>query len=213
MTKAMLRFITCDKTKMALAVTTWYCFFGLTAKAQKEPFTSRFYFPALIGLNIPDNDNGFKTNSGFNLNTAVEYRPMYTNAMFYRFNYDAVGNKYLAKASAAPTNAIKAKMQISFFNIGVGYRVKIKRMNWYVLAQPGLALTTFNKVLPLNNNFEVTQVNTRNFNLKLCLGAEYYIVPHFAIIAEPSFYRLTGGATLPNNSIFNINIGFTTTLF
>jgi hypothetical protein len=96
--------------------------FALPAACQTETFASRIYFPGAIGINILSGDEQTSMRSGFSLVTAIEYRPKYTNAIFFRFNYDALSNKYNSFASQIPTNVTQGKLTANFFMLGLGYR-------------------------------------------------------------------------------------------
>lgn len=190
------------------------CLFGFKASAQKEPFTSRIYFPALVGLNFTTNGNAeLYIKKGITLNTAIEYRPTYVNSLFYRFNYDALTDHYHDRAHRLHSNVKQGTLHTTFFDLGTGYRRKFKKIGLYLLLQPGIAIQSFDQVAVVNNGYSLTQVKENSANLKITTGAEYYIVPHFAIIAEPAYYRLFNGDNKIGNSVFGISVGFTTTLF
>jgi hypothetical protein len=194
------------------------CFLALITSdhlfAQTEKFTSRLYFPGGIGYNAVNSDASciaFK--NGFSLNTGAEYRPKYINAVFYRFNYDVLNSSYTHN-SFINTNVSNGKFTSNCFVLGAGYRMSYKGMGLYALTQPGLISHGYNKVTYLpNNEFTVSNATQHNAIMKLAAGVEYYIAPHFALVLEPSYYQNLSNKSNLTPSFFNINIGFTTTLF
>ena len=189
------------------------CLCWLNVHAQKEPFTSRIYFPGLVGLNFPAGNSGrLPVKNGFTINTALEYRPVYANAIFFRFNYDALTNSYQDKTALFPTNVRQGKVHTNFFNVGAGYRIKRKKIGWYGLVQPGISVKSFDRVTNQTGGYALTQITNKRFNVKVTAGAEYYLAPHFALIAEPCYY-LVNSKTNRSNSVSGLSIGFTTTLF
>jgi Outer membrane protein beta-barrel domain len=185
------------------------------AVCQTEKFSSRIFFPGLIGLNIPSGDEQTSIKSGFSLVTAIEYRPKYTNNIFFRFNYDALSNKYKSFANQVPTNVTQGKLNADFFLLGVGYRRQVNGIGIYALFQPGLNTSNYNTVSNSTTGVSVGSISNNHLSFKFSTGIEYYIVPHFALVAEPSFYHLLqnrNSVTL-NPNYLSYNIGFTTTLF
>ena len=186
--------------------------------AQIEPVesvTSKFYFPALIGIGIPlDNDNTILKHGSI-LNTALEFRPVYANAFFFRFNYDALNNSYVSPMINLPTNVVRGKVSASFFLAGCGYRWQFKTLGVYTILQPGLGMRAFNKAIVTNDGVAIENVTSDSFSVKTSVGFEYYIVKHFALIAEPSFYKLFSerGFNNSHSQVSALSIGITTTLF
>src|SRR6185312_17160844 len=64
------------------------------AHAQVEDISSRFYFPGSLGLGFPLTNSHTHLNDGLTINTAIEYRPTYSNDIFFRIDYDALNNNY-----------------------------------------------------------------------------------------------------------------------
>lgn len=189
--------------------------FALTAACQTEKFSSRIYFPGYVGLNIPSGDEQTSMRPGFSLNTAVEYRPVYTNAVFIRFNYDALSNKYTSAPSQIPTNVTQGKLNANFFMLGVGYRHAMGRWAAYVLGQPGFNISGYSSASYNSTGISIGNVSSDHPAMKFSAGFEYYIVPHFALVAEPGFYHLFDirHTAILNPNYLSYNIGFTTTLF
>ncbi|SDF76217.1 outer membrane beta-barrel protein [Mucilaginibacter sp. P19] len=187
----------------------------LHVNAQTEKFTSRLYFPGGVGINIPSGDEQVSMKRGSVLNTAVEYRPAYMNTVFFRFNYDALNNKYKSKAGEVPTNVTEGKLSASFFLLGVGYRRKLNRLGIYALLQSGYNSSGYNNTSVNSNGITVSSVSTKHPAVKISAGVEYYIVPHFALVFEPAYYHLYKAKSpyILNPDYVSYSIGFTTTLF
>lgn len=181
----------------------------------QEPLSSRFYFPGLIGINVPSGDEQKSMRSGFTYNTAVEYRPQYVNAVFFRFNYDALSNHYDANPANVPTNIISGKLSSSFLLIGAGYRRKVKRIGFYALAEPGINFSSYDVATNLGQGIQITSRSKNGLAFKVTTGAEFYVVDHFALIFEPAYYHIFSPVKSPvlNPNYVGYNIGFTTTLF
>lgn len=173
------------------------------------------YFPGLIGMNIPSGDEQTSMKKGFSYNTAIEFRPQYVNAMFFRFNYDALSNHYSAQPQRIPTNIVAGKLPASFFLLGAGYRRKIHRIGVYALLQPGLNTSSYDVATDLKTGYGITSKTEHNIAFKITSGMEYYIVDHFALIFEPAYYHLYSGrqGLVLNPNYIGFNFGFTTTLF
>ncbi|MDR3695326.1 MAG: outer membrane beta-barrel protein [Mucilaginibacter sp.] len=190
--------------------------FVLFAFGQTDKFASRIYFPGGIGLNIPSGDEQLSVRPGFSVITGVEYRPKYTNAIFFRFNYDALSNKYKSLPYQVPTNVIRGKLNADFFMLGVGYRRAISsKAAVYILGQPGISSSGYSSVSINSNGYSIMNVSAYHPAGKAAFGFEYYIVPHFALVAEPGYYHLFSGhgGFIINPNYVLYNIGFTTTLF
>lgn len=190
-------------------------FCNIIAYAQTENLSSRFYFPGLIGIGVPSGDEQTSMKTGFALTTACEYRPVYINSYFFRFNYDNISNKYYNLNSPIPTNVKRGKLSSNFFLLGVGYRRKFQRMGAYLLLQPGYNTSNYTVVnYSENSTIAIGSSSSNHFSGKLCGGIEYYIVPHFALVFEPAYYHLFHGNNyVLNPNYISYNIGFTTTLF
>jgi hypothetical protein len=195
----------------ALIILTGY----VNSYGQTENVASRFFFPGMVGVGIPSGDDQTSMRTGFALNTALEYRPVYTNSYFYRFNFDNISNQYYANSVKVPTNVKYGKMNTDFFLLGAGYRRKLKLLSLYFLIQPGYNISNYEVVGSLNTAYSIKSISRHYFSEKMSVGAEYYIVPHFALVFEPSYYHLfsLNSASILNPNYVSINIGFTTTLF
>ncbi|SDS39986.1 hypothetical protein SAMN05216490_1085 [Mucilaginibacter mallensis] len=204
------------KRKLIITIFLFICSSALYAQTeQAESVTSKFYFPALIGVGIPlDNDHTILKHGSI-LNTAIEFRPVYINAFFFRFNYDALNNSYVSPMINLPTNVVKGKLSATFFLAGAGYRWQFKKIGIYTIMQPGLGMRNFNKAIVTNDGVAIENVTNDSFSVKTSIGFEYYIVKHFALITEPSFYKLFSGRGFNNShsQVSAISVGITTTLF
>ncbi|ASU36611.1 outer membrane beta-barrel protein [Mucilaginibacter xinganensis] len=189
--------------------------FLINANCQTEKFTSRLYFPGAIGINIPSGDQQTSIRSGFTLNTAMEYRPQYTNAIFFRFNYDALTNHYKSILSQLPTNVTSGKLSAAFFMVGAGYRRKLNGISVYGLIQPGYNSSGYDAVTNNSSGVAVNSISRNYPALKISAGIEYYLAPHFALVMETGYYHLFEHSRtyILNPDYVSYSIGFTTTLF
>lgn len=182
--------------------------------AQTEDITSRFYFPGSVGIGIPFKDTHTYLNNGLVVNTAIEYRPTYINDVFFRIDYDALNNNYNSLVSTIPTNILKGKLSTDFLIAGAGYRKKIGRWGLYGLAQPGLAIHSFERAINTPNGVLLNSVSSNSLAIKTDIGVEYYITRHFAAVFDPSFYKIFSntGFNTSHSSFTGFNIGITTTI-
>jgi hypothetical protein len=177
---------------------------------------SKFYFPGQLGLSYPyDDDQKLNLKKGFMLTTALEFRPVDGNALFIRFNYDAITNHYQEVYLNSPTNVNTGKLSSSIFSLGLGYRHKAGIFKLFGLLQPGLGINNYDKVNFNTQTISVEQVSRRHLSFKITAGAEYYLAEHFALTIEPSYFYLSprGNYRLLNPQSLNLSLGFTTTLF
>lgn len=184
---------------------------------QSNSIMSKFYFPGAIGLSQPIGNTKLDLDmqAGLMINTALEFRPIEGNALFYRFNYDAITNHYKEVYLNSPTNVNSGKLSSSIFSLGVGYRHKAGAIKLFGLLQPGIGINSYDRVNFNTGAITVDQVSRRHLSLKLSAGAEYYLAEHFALTIEPSYFYLAprGNYRLLNPQSINLSIGFTTTLF
>jgi hypothetical protein len=177
---------------------------------------SKFYFPGQLGLSFPHvDDQKLNLKKGFMLTTALEFRPVDGNALFIRFNYDAITNHYQEVYLNSPTNVNTGKLSSSIFSLGLGYRHKAGIFKLFGLLQPGLGINNYDKVNFNTETITVEQVSRRHLSFKITAGAEYYLAEHFALTIEPSYFYLSprGNYRLLNPQSLNLSLGFTTTLF
>jgi hypothetical protein len=182
--------------------------------AQTEDITSRFYFPGSIGLSVPFRNIHTRLNDGFAVNTAFEYRPTYINDLFFRIDYDALNNNYTSYVRTIPTNIIKGRLSTDFVVIGVGYRQKFGKWGLYGLLQPGLGIHSFERAIVNQDGIFLSNVTNNSPALKTDIGIEYYVARHFAVVFDPSYYKLFsgGGFNTSHSRFMCLNIGITTTI-
>ncbi|MDN3582240.1 outer membrane beta-barrel protein [Mucilaginibacter flavus] len=200
------------KKWIVLLITIWSV---KNSYAQTESFMSKIYFPGAVGVSIPFGGLDESVKRGLMLNTALEVRPTAGDALFYRFNYDAITNHYQQVYSNSPTNVNNGKLSSSIFSLGVGYRKKAGLVKLFALLQPGIAINSYDKVTDKDGAITINQVTRRHFSMKLSGGIEYYLAEHFALTFEPSYFYLSprNSYKLLNPQSVNFSFGFTTTLF
>ncbi len=181
----------------------------------QSQITSRFYFPGIVGINFETDNKQTEYQAGAIITTAMEYRPNEGTPFFYRFNYDNVTTKYSAALANIPTNVTNGTFHRADFTIGAGYRKKFGRLGSYILLQAGTGAQSYDRIIGLAPDYATSQVTLHSPSLKLTAGFEYYIVPHFALIIEPAFYKndFNYNHVPLNNNQATVSIGFTTTLF
>jgi hypothetical protein len=185
------------------------------ATAQVEDVSSRFYFPGSIGISYPLSNGHTRINNGLSINTAIEYRPTYSNDVFFRIDYDALNNSYTSHLQTIPTNIIQGKLATSFLIAGAGYRRNFKKWALYGILQPGLGIHSFDRAVSTPNGVMLINVTNTRFALKADIGLEYYITRHFAAVFDPSFYKIFShsGFSTSHSQFGAFNIGITTSIF
>jgi hypothetical protein len=183
--------------------------------AQVEDISSRFYFPGSLGLGFPLTNNHTHLNNGLSINTAVEYRPAYSNDIFFRIDYDALNNGYTNHLQIIPTNIVQGKLSTDFLIFGTGYRHNSAKWGIYGLLQPGLGIHSFNQAISTSNGVMLRNVSNTRAAIKMDAGIEYYITHHFATVFDPSFYKILShsGFNTSHSQFGSFNIGITTTIF
>ena len=189
---------------------------GITKSyAQVEDVSSRFYFPGSIGICFPISNGYIRLNNGLSINTAIEYRPTYSNDVFFRIDYDALSNSYTSHLQDIPTNIVQGKLSTGFLVAGAGYRRNFKKWGFYGILQPGLGIHSFERAVSTPNGVMLNNVSNTRFALKADVGLEYYINHHFAAVFDPSFYKIFShnGFNTTHSQFGGFNIGITTTIF
>ncbi|HTK21130.1 MAG TPA: outer membrane beta-barrel protein [Mucilaginibacter sp.] len=184
-------------------------------QAQVEDISSRFYFPGSLGMGFPFTNNHTHLNNGLSINTAIEYRPTYSNDVFFRIDYDALNNNYTAHFQTIPTNIVQGKLSTDFLVFGAGYRHNFARWGIYGLLQPGLGIHSFNQAVGTPNGVMLRTVSNNRAALKADAGIEYYVTHHFALVFDPSFYKIFShsGFNTSHSQFGALNIGLATTIF
>lgn len=185
------------------------------AHAQVEDISSRFYFPGSLGFGFPLTNNHTHLNNGLTINTAVEYRPAYSNDVFFRIDYDALNNNYTGYLQNIPTNIVQGKLSTDFLIAGAGYRRNFGKWDLYGVLQPGLGMHSFNLALNTPNGVMLRTISNNRAALKVDAGIEYYITHHFAAVFDPAFYKIFShsGFNTSHSQFGAIDIGITTTIF
>lgn len=183
--------------------------------AQVEDVSSRFYFPGSLGLGFPLTNSHTHLNNGLTINTAVEYRPTYSNDVFFRIDYDALNNNYTSYLQNIPTNIVQGKLSTDFLIAGAGYRRSFGRWGLYGILQPGLGMHSFNLAVSTPNGVMLRTISNTHAALKVDAGIEYYITHHFAAVFDPAFYKIFShsGFNTSHSQFGAFNIGITTTIF
>ncbi|SDF55547.1 Outer membrane protein beta-barrel domain-containing protein [Mucilaginibacter pineti] len=183
--------------------------------AQNSGITSKFYFPGGLGISYPFGNPHLDLKRGIMLTTALEFRPVEGNALFIRFNYDAITNHYQQVYQNSPTNVTTGKLSSTIFSLGLGYRQKVGIFKVFGLLQPGIGINNYDRVHIDQGAISVNQISRSHLSFKVSGGLEYYLAQHFAVTIEPSFFYLSprGNYRLLNAQSFNLSMGFTTTLF
>jgi len=185
------------------------------AHAQVEDISSRFYFPGSLGLGFPLTNSHTHLNDGLTINTAIEYRPTYSNDIFFRIDYDALNNNYTSYKQSIPTNIVQGKLSTDFVIAGVGYRRNFGKWSVYGVLQPGLGIHSFNLAVNTPNGVMLRTISNSRAALKADAGIEYYITHHFAAVFDPAFYKIFShsGFNTSHSQFGAFNIGITTTIF
>ena len=183
--------------------------------AQVEDISSRFYFPGSVGIGYPLSNGHTRLNNGLSINTAIEYRPTYSNDVFFRIDYDALNNNYTSFAPTIPTNIIKGKLSTDFLVIGAGYRGNFGKWAIYGIIQPGLGIHSFVRAVSMPNGIVLNNVINTHLAVKGDIGIEYYITRHFAAVFDPSLYKIfsNSGFSISHSKFGAFNIGITTSIF
>jgi hypothetical protein len=189
--------------------------FATKVQAQVEDVSSRFYFPGSLGFGFPLTNGHTHLNNGLTINSAIEYRPTYSNDVFFRIDYDALNNSYTSYLQNIPTNIVQGKLSTDFLTAGAGYRRNFGKWALYGILQPGLGMHSFNLAISTPNGVMLRTISNTRAALKADIGIEYYIAHHFAAVFDPSLYKIFShsGFNTSHSQLGAFNIGITTAIF
>lgn len=160
-----------------------------TANAQvKTPdnIAERFFMPALqIGY---INHNSDMISSGLMIQTSLDYRTK--QGLMFRINYDDFSGR--VNLNYAGNQTYSARIPISEFKGGMGYRLTRQRSNYFLIIQSGIRFYENPIINNVNDNLIIEQKGETIGTMRYTLGYEYEIYESIYINSElftGHFYR------------------------
>lgn len=185
-------------------------FFKLNAQVKTpDKIAERFFLPAIQMGYI--NHNSENITSGLVIQTSVEYRAK--RGLLLRINYDDFNGRLNLNYSS--NQSYSAKIPISEFIGGFGYRIKVNRSNYFFIAQTGLRFYENPVIENSNGNLSIEQKDASLGTIRYTLGYEYELFDNIYFNTEifsGHFYR---SQDFWNNSRphFGITAGISARLF
>lgn len=143
-----------------------------------DKIAERFFMPALqLGF---INHNAESITSGLMIQTALDYRTK--RGLLFRINYDDFSGRL--KLNYANNQTYSARIPISEFIGGLGYRLTRKRSNYFLIAQSGIRFYENPIIQNTNGNLSIEQKGETQGTLRYTLGYEYEIFESLFLNAE-----------------------------
>lgn len=152
-----------------------------TANAQvktPEKIAERFFMPALQMGFI--NHNSESISSGLIIQTSLDYRTK--RGLLFRVNYDDFSGRLNVKY---PNNqTYSARIPISEFLGGLGFRLTKQRSNFFLIIQSGIRFYENPIIQNVNGNLEINQKDETIGTIRYTLGYEYEVFEHVFLNSE-----------------------------
>jgi len=155
--------------------------FYFNANAQEktpEKIAERFFMPAVQMGFI--NHNSENISSGLLIQTALEYRTK--KGLLFRLNYDDFSGRINLKY--ANNQTYSARIPISEFIGGIGYRLTKKRNNYFFIVQSGIRLYENPVIDNINGNLNINQKAETIATVRYTLGYEYELFENIFLNTE-----------------------------
>ncbi len=152
-----------------------------TANAQvKTPdiIAERFFMPALQMGYI--NHNSENISSGLIIQTSLDYRTK--RGLLFRINYDDFSGRLNLKY--ANNQTYSARIPISEFIGGLGYRLTRQRSNYFLIIQSGIRFYENPVIENLNGNLSIEQKDETIGTIRYTLGYEYELFENVFLNSE-----------------------------
>lgn len=153
----------------------------LYLKAQnKTPdnIAERFFMPALQMGYI--NHNAENISEGLIIQTSLEYRTKYN--LLFRINYDDFSGRL--NLNTGNNQIYNAKIPMSEFIGGFGYRLTQKRHNYFLIAQTGIRFYENPVIENFNGNLNIKQAGKIIGTARYTFGYEYEVFNNVFLNSE-----------------------------
>lgn len=143
-----------------------------------DKIAERFFMPALQMGYI--NHNSEIISSGLIIQTSLEYRT--TQGIIFRINYDDFSGRL--NLNYANNQTYSARIPISEFIGGLGYRLIRKRNNYFLIAESGLRFYENPVIINVNGNLNIDQKNATIGTLRYTFGYEFELFKNIFLNSE-----------------------------
>ncbi len=143
-----------------------------------DKIAEKFFMPALQMGYI--NHNSERITSGLIIQTSLEYRTK--KGILFRINYDDFSGRL--KLKNASNQTYSARIPISEFIGGLGYRLTRKRSNYFVVVQSGVRFYENPVIENINGNLNIEQKDATITTIRYTLGYEYELFENVFLNTE-----------------------------
>jgi hypothetical protein len=143
-----------------------------------DKIAERFFMPALQMGYI--NHNSENISSGLMIQTSLEYRTK--QGLLLRINYDDFSGRLNLKYTNNQTYS--ARIPISEFIGGLGYRLTRQRNNYFLMAQSGLRFYENPVIETTNGNLSIEQRHATIGTMRYTFGYEYELFENVFLNSE-----------------------------
>jgi hypothetical protein len=143
-----------------------------------DKIADRFFMPALQMGYI--NHNSENITSGLIIQTSLDYRTK--RGLLIRINYDDFSGRLNMKY--ANNQTYSARIPISEFIGGLGYRLTRKRSNYFLVIQSGIRFYENPVIENLNGNLNIEQKDATIGTLRYTFGYEYELFENIFLNSE-----------------------------
>jgi hypothetical protein len=137
-----------------------------------------FFMPALQMGYI--NHNSENISSGLIIQTSLDYRTK--RGIFFRINYDDFSGRLNLKNATNQTYS--ARIPISEFIGGLGYRLTRKRNNYFLILQSGIRFYENPVIENTNGNLNIEQKGATTGTMRYTFGYEYELFENVFLNSE-----------------------------
>jgi hypothetical protein len=196
--------------RIALLIIAGASFFAANAQVKTpDKIAERFFMPALQMGYI--NHNAENMTSGLIIQTSLDYRTK--RGLLFRFNYDDFSGRLNIKYVNNQTYS--ARIPISEFIGGLGYRLTRSRSNYFLIAQSGIRFYENPVIENLNGNLSIEQKDTAVGTIRYTFGYEYELFENIFLNSEILAGHLYESKDFWGNKkpYFGITLGISARLF
>ncbi len=187
-------------------------FLSLELSAQTNDSTEvsiRFFMPALqIGY---INHNSDAISEGLVIQTSLEYRAK--SNLLFRLNYDDFSGRI--NINDVNNNQYTAKVPLSEFLGGIGYRFRLKKHNLFTLVQAGVRFYELPEIESLNGIIVINQSGEQIVPIRYTVGYEYEFMENVFLNLEIFIGHFAKEKDYWSNDkpFWGVTAGISTTLF
>lgn len=190
--------------KEVLFISLIFSIFSTVQAQMKTPdkIAERFFMPAIQMGYI--NHNSENISSGLIIQTSLEFRTK--RGFLFRLNYDDFSGRL--NLNYSNNQKYSARIPISEFIGGLGYRLTKKRNNYFLIIQSGIRFYENPIIENSNGNLNIEQKDATIGTLRYTLGYEYEIFENIFLNSEIFIGHFYNSKNFWNNNKPHLGITF-----